>query len=149
MARLGRSWRLRPFGQPPSEPSQWRLSPSRPSGGWFSRRCIWTGGIAWRDIARPRPVPPKRCALCLRADTVIGKSPGAFGDGPTTASKDDTNGPLTPLPLLRPASAGLYLKPNANWDFWPHAPVCSLVHRQRVRNSSESDIAANAFQVIP
>ena len=37
-----------------------------------------------------------RAELCLRADivAVIGTSPGAFGSGPTTASKDDTNGPL-------------------------------------------------------
>jgi hypothetical protein len=27
--------------------------------------------------------------------------------------------------------------------------VCSLVHRQRVRNSSECDIASNAIQEIP
>ena len=38
-----------------------------------------------------------RAEICLRADivAVIGTSPGAFGTGPTTASKDDTNGPLT------------------------------------------------------
>ena len=54
-----------------------------------------------------------RAELCLRADivAVIGTSPGAFGSGPTTASKDDTTRAANLLPLLRPASAGLYLKP--------------------------------------
>jgi hypothetical protein len=91
-----------------------------------------------------------RAELCLRADivAVIGTSPGAFGSGPTTASKDDTNGPLIFSRYCGPLRRG-YMSGAANWDSWPPAAVCSLVHRQRVRNSSESDIAANAFQVIP
>ena len=92
-----------------------------------------------------------RAELCLRADivAVIGTSPGAFGSGPTTASKDDTNGPLIFSRYCGPLRRGYISSRLPIGILGRPAAVCSLVHRQRVRNSSESDIAANAFQVIP
>ncbi len=53
-----------------------------------------------------------RAELCLRADivAVFGTSPGAFGSGPTTASKDETNGPLIFSRYCGPLRRGLYVR---------------------------------------
>lgn len=90
-----------------------------------------------------------RAELCLRADivAVIGTSPGAFGSGPTTASKDDTNGPLTFSRYCGRLRRGVI--PTANWDSWPsRRGVLTSAQTAgpklfRMRHSSELDSDAH------
>lgn len=91
-----------------------------------------------------------RAELCLRADivAVIGTSPGAFGSGPTTASKDDTNGPLIFSRYCGPLRRG-YISSRCQLGFLA-ARRGVLTSAQtagaklfRIRHSSERD------QVIP
>lgn len=92
-----------------------------------------------------------RAELCLRADivAVIGTSPGAFGSGPTTASKDDTNGPLIFSRYCGPLRRGFISRYQADCQLGPSlrgvltSAQTAGAKLFRIRHSSERD------QVIP